>query len=113
MSLVYPKMASNYVKDNEMEQSIPHLDLTRPDIRNILDGNKSVDGGELPSVPTDLSTNPFVNPILNQTLGEITNRDLGPLTSLKIKDADTVIRKLSNKLKVAAEKNDNSTALLQ
>ena len=62
-------------------------------------------------VPLD-ATNPFINP--NQTLADIiSDRNLGPLSTLKITDADLIIRNLNNKLNTAAKKNDQSTALLQ
>ena len=65
----------------------------------------------LPTVPLD-ATNPFINP--NQTLADIIpNRNLGPLSTLKITDADLIIRNLNNELNAAAKKNDQSTALLQ
>ena len=62
-------------------------------------------------MPQD-TTNPFINP--NQTLADvIPGRDLGPLSSLKVTDADLIIRNLNKELNAAAEKNDNSVALLQ
>ena len=65
----------------------------------------------LPTVPLD-ATNPFINP--NQTLADIIpDRNLGPLSTLKITDADLIIRNLNNELNAAAKKNDQSTALLQ
>ena len=76
-----------------------------------LDGNEVNVSTALPSVPQDI-TNPFINP--NQTLADvIPGRDLGPLSSLKITDADLIIRNLNKELNAAAEKNDNSVALLQ
>ena len=54
------KMATNCIEDNEMDQSIPHLDLTWPEVRDLLDRNKSMDRNKLPSVPVDTSANPFV-----------------------------------------------------
>ena len=54
----------------------------------------------------------FINP--NQTLADVIHgRDLGPLSSLKVTDADLIIRNLNKELNAAAEKNDNSVALLQ
>ena len=59
-----------------------------------------------------ITTNPFINP--NQTLADVIHgRDLGPLSSLKVTDADLIIRNLNKELNAAAEKNDNSVALLQ
>ena len=87
------------------------LDMMRESLRDILDGNKVNVSTALPSVPQD-TTNPFINP--NQTLADvIPGRDLGPLSSLKITDADLIIRNLNKELNAAAEKNDNSVALLQ
>ena len=64
----------------------------------------------LPPVPQD-TTNPFINP--NQTVADIIpDRNLGPLASLKIMDADLIIRNLNSQLNAAVEKNDQSTALL-
>ena len=51
----------------------------------------------LPSVPQD-TTNPLINP--NQTLADVIHgRDLGPLSSLKVTDADLIIRNLNKELK--------------
>ena len=87
------------------------LDMTRESLRDILDGNEVNVSTALPSVLQD-TTNPFINP--NQTLADvIPGRDLGPLSSLKITDADLIIRNLNKELNAAAEKNDNSVALLQ
>ena len=87
------------------------LDMTHESLRDILDGNEVNVSTALPSVPQD-TTNPFINP--NQTLADvIPGRDLGPLSSLKITDADLIIRYLNKELNAAAEKNDNSVALLQ
>ena len=62
-------------------------------------------------MPQD-TTNPFINP--NQTLADIIpGRNLGPLSSLKITDADLIIHNLNSELTAAAEKNDNSVVLLQ
>ena len=87
------------------------LDMTRESLRDILDGKEVNVSTALPSVPQD-TTNPFINP--NQTLADvIPGRDLGPLSSLKVTDADLIIRNLNKELNAAAEKNDNSVALLQ
>ena len=78
---------------------------------DILDGNEVNVSTALPSVLQD-TTNPFINP--NQTLVDvIPGRDLGPLSSLKITDADLIICNLNKELNAATEKNDNSVALLQ
>ena len=87
------------------------LDMTRKSLCDILDGNEVNMSTALPSVLQD-TTNPFINP--NQTLADvIPGRDLGPLSSLKVMDADLIIRNLNKELNAAAEKNDNSVALLQ
>ena len=66
----------------------------------------------MPTVPADLSTNPFIKPVMNQTLNNITGRNLGALGSLRVNDAHTVICKLTDDLHTAVSKNDNSSALL-
>ena len=87
------------------------LDMTRGSLQDILDGEDVNVSTALPTVPLD-ATNPFINP--NQTLADIIpDRNLGPLSSLKITDADLIIRNLNNELNAAVEKNDQSTALLQ
>ena len=85
--------------------------MTRGSLQGILDGDEVNVSTALPTVPLD-ATNPFINP--NQTLADIIpGQNLGPLSSLKITDADLIIRNLSNKLNAAVEKNDQSTTLLQ
>ena len=87
------------------------LDMMRESLHDLLDGNEVNVSTALPSVPQD-TTNPFINP--NQTLGDvIPGRDLGPLSSLKITDADLIIRNLNKEFKRCHRKNDNSVALLQ
>ena len=87
------------------------LDMTRGSLHDILDGNDVNVSTALPSVPQD-TTNPFINP--NQTLVDIIpGRNLGPLSSLKITDADLIIHNLNSELTAAAKKNDNSVALVQ
>ena len=105
------KMASNFTPEEDEPMHPAGLDMTRESLRDILDGNEVNVSTALPSVPQD-TTNPFINP--NQTLADvIPGRDLGPLSSLKITDADLIIRNLNKELNAAAEKNDNSVALLQ
>ena len=105
------KMASNFTQEEDEPMHPAGLDMTRESLRDILDGNEVNVSTALPSVPQD-TTNPFINP--NQTLADvIPGRDLGPLSSLKITDADLIIRNLNKELNAAAEKNDNSVALLQ
>ena len=87
------------------------LDMTRGSLQDILDRNDVNVSTALPTVPQD-TTNPFINP--NQTLADIIpGRNLGPLSSLKIMDADLIICNLNNELNATVEKNDASTALLQ
>ena len=65
-----------------------------------------------PIHPAGTNTNTFINQ--NQTLADIIpDRNLGPLASLKIKDADLIIHNLNSQLNAAVEKNDQSTALLR
>ena len=104
-------MASNFTPEEDEPMHPAGLDMTRESLRDILDGNEVNVSTALPSVPQD-TTNPFINP--NQTLADvIPGRDLGPLSSLKITDADLIIRNLNKELNAATEKNDNSVALLQ
>ena len=104
-------MASNFTPEDDEPMHLAGLDMTRESLHDILDGNEVNVSTALPSVPQD-TTNPFINP--NQTLVDvIPGRDLGPLSSLKVMDADLIIRNLNKELNAAAEKNDNSVALLQ
>ena len=104
-------MASNIQQEEDEPMHQVGLDMTRGSLHDILDGNEVNVSTALPSVPQD-TTNPFINP--NQTLADvIPGRDLGPLSSLKITDADLIIRNLNKELNAATEKNDNSIALLQ
>ena len=104
-------MASNFTSEEDEPMHPAGLDMTRESLRDILDGNEVNVSTALPSVPQD-TTNPFINP--NQTLADVIHgRDLGPLSSLKVTDADLIIRNLNKELNAAAEKNDNSVALLQ
>ena len=104
-------MASNIQQADDEPMHPAGLDMMRESLRDILDGNEVNVSTALPSMPQDI-TNPFINP--NQTLADvIPGRDLGPLSSLKITDADLIIRNLNKELNAAAEKNDNSVALLQ
>ena len=104
-------MASNIAPDEDEPMHPAGLDMTRGSLQDILDGEDINVSTALPTVPLD-ATNPFINP--NQTLADIIpDRNLGPLSSLKITDADLIIRNLNNELSAAVEKNDQSTALLQ
>ena len=104
-------MASNIQQEDDEPMHLAGLDMPHESLRDILDGNEVNVSTALPSVLQD-TTNPFINP--NQTLADvIPGRDLGPLSSLKITDADLIIRNLNKELNAATEKNDNSVALLQ
>ena len=104
-------MASNITPDEDEPMHPAGLDMTRGSLQEILDAEDVNVSTALPAVPLD-ATNPFINP--NQTLADIIpDQNLGPLSSLKITDADLIIRNLSNELNAAVEKNDQSTALLQ
>ena len=104
-------MASNIQQEEDEPMHQAGLDMMRGSLHDILDRNEVNVSTALPSVPQD-TTNPFINP--NQTLVDvIPGRDLGPLSSLKITDADLIIRNLNKELNTATEKNDNSVALLQ
>ena len=109
-SLVFT-MASNIQTEEDELMHPAGLDMTRGSLHDILDGNEVNVSTVLPPVPQD-TTNPFINP--NQMLADIIpGRNLGPLSSLKITDADLIIRNLNSELNSAAEKNDASVALLQ
>ena len=104
-------MASNITPDEDEPMHPAGLDMTRGSLQGILDRDEVNVSTALPTVPLD-TTNPFINP--NQTLVDIIpGRNLGPLSSLKIMDADLIIRNLNNKLNAAVEKNLQSTTLLQ
>ena len=101
-------MASNIQAEEDKPMHPAGLDMTRGSLQDILDGEDVNVSTALPTVPLD-ATNPFINP--NQTLADIIpNRNLGPLASLKITDADLIIRNLNSQLNAAVEKNDQSTA---
>ena len=104
-------MASNIQAEEDEPMHPAGLDMTRGSLQDILDGEDVNVSTALPTVPLD-ATNPFINP--NQTLADIIpDRNLGPLASLKITDADLIIRNLNSQLNAAVEKNDQSTALLR
>ena len=104
-------MASNIQPEEDEPMHLAGLDMTRGSLQDILDGNDVNVSTTLPPVPQD-TTNPFINP--NQTLVDIIpGRNLGPLSSLKITDADLIICNLNSELNAAVEKNDASAALLQ
>ena len=105
------KMASNHPARPDEPMAQPGLDMTRGSLQDILDRNNVDVSAALPQVPAE-GTHLSIN--VNQTLGEIIpNRDLGVLSSLKITDADLIIRNLQTQLNSAIEKNDASTSLLQ
>ena len=104
-------MASNVAPDEDDLMHPAGLDMTCGSLQEILDAEDVNVSTALPTVPLD-ATNPFINP--NQTLADIIpDRNLGPLSTLKITDADLIIRNLNSELNAAAKKNDTSTALLQ
>ena len=104
-------MASNISPEEDEPMHPAGLDMMRSSLQDILDGNDVNVSTALPTVPQD-TTNPFINP--NQTLADIIpGQNLGPLSSLKITDADLILRNLNSELTTAVEKNDASTALLQ
>ena len=104
-------MASNIQPEEDEPMHPARLNMTRESLHDILDGNEVNMSTAFPPVPQD-TTNPFINP--NQTLADIIpGRNLSLLSSLKITDADLIIRNLNSELNAAIEKNDTSTALLQ
>ena len=104
-------MASNIPPEEDKPMHQAGLDMTCGSLQDILDGEDVNVSTALPTVPLD-TTNPFINP--NQTLVDIIpGRNLGLLSTLKITDADLIIRNLNSKLNTTVEKNDASTALLQ
>ena len=104
-------MASNITLNEDEPMHPAGLDMTCGSQQEILDAEDINISTALPTVPLD-ATNPFINP--NQTLADIfPNRNLGPLSTLKITDADLIIHNLNHESNAAAKKNDVSTALLQ
>ena len=104
-------MASNITPDEDEPMHPAGLNMTCGSLQGILNGDEVNVSTALPTVPLD-ATNPFINP--NQTLADIIpGRNLGPLSSLKITDADLIIRNLNNELNATVEKYDQSTAFLQ
>ena len=95
-------MASNLTPDEDKPMHLAGLDMTCGSLQEILDAEDVNVSTALPTVPLD-ATNPFNN--LNQTLADIIpDRNLGPLSTLKITDADLVIHNRNNELNVAAKK---------
>ena len=89
-------MASNITPDEDKPMHLAWLDITRGSLQGILDRDEVNVSTALPTVPLD-ATNPFINP--NQTLADIIpGQNLGPLSSLKITDADLIICNLNNEL---------------
>ena len=104
------KMATNLPTEQDESIRVPGLDMTRGSLQDILDddaGNSMDVDGNLPQVPLN-STNPFHN----ITIGNVTGRG-GPLSGLRIADADIIIEGLNKQLADAVAKNDNETELLQ
>ena len=103
-------MASNFPAEQDNSIRVPGLDMTRGSLQDILDddaGNSMDVDRNLPQVPLN-STNPFHN----MTIGDVTKRG-GPLSGLRIADADIIIEDLNKQLANAVAKNDNETELLQ
>ena len=95
-------MASNIQAEEDELMHPAGPNMTHGSLRDILDGNDVNISTALPTVPQD-TTNPFINP--NQTLADIIpDRNLGPLASLKITDADLIIHNLNSQLNAAVEK---------
>ena len=95
-------MASNIQAEEDEPMHPAGLDMTRGSLQDILDGNDVNVFTALPTVPQD-TTNPFINP--NQTLADIIpDRNLGLLASLKITDADLIIRNLNSQLNDGSKK---------
>ena len=95
-------MASNIQAEEDEPMHPGGLDMTRGSLRDILDGNDVNISTALPTVPQD-TTNLFINP--NQTLADIIpDRNLAPLASLKITDADLIIHNLNSQLNAAVKK---------
>ena len=87
-------MASNITPDEDEPMHPAGLDMTYSSLQEILDAEDFNVSTALPTVPLD-ATNPFINP--NQTLADIIpDRNLGPLSTLKITDADLIIHNLNN-----------------
>ena len=104
-------MASNISPEEDEQMHLAGLDMTHGSLQDILDGQDVNVSTALPTVPLD-ATNLFINP--NQTLADIIpGQNLSLLSSLKIMDADLIIRNLNSELNAAVEQNDQSTALLQ
>ena len=104
-------MASNITPNEDEPMHLAGVNMTSGSLQEILDAEDINVSTALPTVPLD-ATNPFINP--NQTLADIIpDQNLGPLLTLKITDADLIIRNLNTELNAAAKKNDASTALLQ
>ena len=103
-------MASNFPAEQEDSIRVPGLDMTRGSLQDILDddaGNSMDVDRNLPQVPLN-STNPFHN----ITIGDVTKRG-GPLSGLRVADADIIIEDLNKQLADAVAKNDNETELLR
>ena len=103
-------MASNFPTEQDESIRVPGLDMTRGSLQDILDddaGNSMDVDRNLPQVPLN-STNPFHN----ITIGDVTKRG-GPLSGLRVADADIIIENLNKQLVDTIAKNDNETELLQ
>ena len=94
-------MASNVQPKEDKPMHPAGLHMTRGSLQDILDRNDINVSTALPPVSQD-TTNPFINP--NHTLTDILGRNLGPLSSLKITDADLIIHNLKGKLNATIKK---------
>ena len=104
-------MASNIPPEEDEPMHLAGLNMTHSSLQDILDGNDFNVFTALPTIPQD-TTNLFINP--NQTLADIIpGWNLGPLSSLRITDADLIIHNLNSELTAAVKKNDASTTLLR
>ena len=103
-------MASNIPVNQDESVRVPRLDMSHGSLQGILDddeGNSMDVDRNLLQVPLNNS-----NPFLNRTIGDVTNRT-GPLSGLRLADADIIIENLNKQLAEAVAKNDNKTELLQ
>ena len=103
-------MASNIPANAEESLTVPRLDMSRVSVQDLLDGddrNSMEVDRNLPRVPLNNT-----NPLQSVTIGDITNRG-GPLSGLRLTDADIIIEDLNKQLVDAVAKSDSSTALLQ
>ena len=104
-------MASNITPDEDEPMHLAGLDMTRGSLKTFWTERTL-------TYPLHCQLFHWMQPICSsiQIKLELTSfqiKNLGPLSTLKITDADLIIRNLNNELNTAAKKNDTSTALLQ